>query len=87
MLTKQTITKKMDVPAEQAWDAILGIGRLDAWFPSVATCVVDTIDPSADGPGQNLRHKGAGLGLGFEIDRPDDNGQRVEGCGHLHGPV
>ena len=41
MLTKVTITKKMTVPADRAWEAISKIGRLDVWFPSIATCRVD----------------------------------------------
>jgi hypothetical protein len=63
VLTKQTITKKMDVPADQAWDAILGIGRLDAWFPSIATCVVD-----GEGVGAHRRMTLDG-GLGDMTDR------------------
>ena len=41
MLTKQTITKKMDVPADKAWDAIRQFGHLDVWFPSMAECKID----------------------------------------------
>ena len=41
MQTKQTITKKMNVPAEQAWDAIRQFGRLDVWFPSMAECKIE----------------------------------------------
>ncbi len=41
MLTKQTITKKMEVPADQAWSAIRSFGRLDVWFPSMAECRID----------------------------------------------
>ena len=33
--TKETITKKMRVPADRAWDAIRQFGRLDVWFPSM----------------------------------------------------
>jgi len=46
MLTKQPITKKLNVPAERVWDAISKIGRLDVWFPFIETCVVE-----GDGPG------------------------------------
>ena len=35
MLTKQAITKKLNVPAEAAWDAVRKIGRLDIWFPII----------------------------------------------------
>ena len=41
MQTKQTITKKMDVPTDKAWDAIRGFGRLDVWFPSMAECRIE----------------------------------------------
>lgn len=46
MLTKQPITKKLNVPAETVWDAIRKIGRLDVWFPFIETCRVE-----GDGPG------------------------------------
>jgi Polyketide cyclase / dehydrase and lipid transport len=39
--TKQTITKKMGVPADRAWDAIREFGRLDVWFPSMIECQVE----------------------------------------------
>ncbi|WOJ90973.1 SRPBCC family protein [Methylocapsa polymorpha] len=41
MLTKQPITKKLNAPAEKAWEAISRIGRLDIWFPIIATCSVE----------------------------------------------
>lgn len=41
MRTKQTITKKLDVPADEAWDAIRKFGRLDVWFPSMAGCRIE----------------------------------------------
>jgi hypothetical protein len=41
MLTKQPITKKLNVPAEVVWDAIREIGRLDIWFPFIETCIVE----------------------------------------------
>jgi uncharacterized protein YndB with AHSA1/START domain len=50
MLTKQPITKKLNVPAEAVWDAIRKIGRLDVWFPFIETCRVE-----GQGPGA-LRH-------------------------------
>lgn len=46
MLTKQAITKKLNVPAEQVWSAIRSIGRLEVWFPFIDTCRVE-----GDGPG------------------------------------
>jgi hypothetical protein len=39
--TKQPITKKLNVPPETAWKAISRIGRLDIWFPFIATCLVE----------------------------------------------
>ena len=41
MLTKVTIAKKISVPAGRAWQAISRIGRLDVWFPTIATCTVE----------------------------------------------
>lgn len=41
MHTKQPITKKLNVPTEKAWEAISRIGRLDIWFPIIATCSVE----------------------------------------------
>ena len=46
MLSKQAITKKLNVPAEKVWEAVSKIGRLDIWFPFIETCVVE-----GDGPG------------------------------------
>ncbi len=39
-MTKQPITKKLNVSAEAAWQAIRQIGRLEVWFPIIETCVV-----------------------------------------------
>jgi hypothetical protein len=41
MRTKALIARKMNVPADKAWNAISKIGRLEVWFPSIATCTVD----------------------------------------------
>lgn len=41
MRTKQAITKKLNVQTEKAWNAIRDIGRLDMWFPIIATCQVE----------------------------------------------
>lgn len=41
MITKQPITKKLNVPADVVWDAIRKIGRLDVWFPFIETCRVE----------------------------------------------
>jgi len=41
MLTKQPITRKMNAPAEKAWDAISKIDRLDVWFSFIATCRIE----------------------------------------------
>jgi len=74
MMTKQTITKKMDVPAERAWDAIRKFGRLDAWFPSMAECRIE-----GEGIGA-LRFLTLDGGLGKITDRlvaVDDEGHRL----------
>ena len=41
MLTKVTIAKKQTASTDKAWEAIRKIGRLDVWFPSIATCRVE----------------------------------------------
>lgn len=41
MMTKQPIVKKLNVPADVVWSAIRNIGRLDVWFPFIATCRVE----------------------------------------------
>jgi len=63
MQTKQTIAKKMDVPADKAWDAIKQFGRLDVWFPSMAECTIE-----GEGIG-SLRHLTLEGGLGDITDR------------------
>jgi hypothetical protein len=40
MSTKISIARKMDVSAAKAWEAISKFGRLDVWFPTIATCEV-----------------------------------------------
>lgn len=40
MMTKQPVTKKLSVPVDAVWKAIREIGRLDVWFPIIATCQV-----------------------------------------------
>lgn len=47
VMTKQPITKKLNVPAEMAWQAIRSIGRLDVWFPIIETCRVEGSGPGA----------------------------------------
>ncbi len=47
MLTKQPITKKLNVPADVVWGAIRKIGRLDVWFPIIETCRVEGKGPGA----------------------------------------
>ena len=41
MITKQPITKKLNVPAEVVWNAIRKMGRLDVWFPIIETCRIE----------------------------------------------
>lgn len=41
MLTRLAIVKKMEVPADKAWQAISEISRLDVWFPSIKACRVE----------------------------------------------
>ena len=41
MLTQVTIARKLGASSDAAWKGIRGIGRLDVWFPSIATCRVE----------------------------------------------
>lgn len=63
MRTRQTITKKMDVPADTAWGAIRQFGRLDVWFPSMVKCRIE-----GQGVGA-FRHLTLEGGLGTITDR------------------
>lgn len=45
MQTKQPITKKINIPAEKAWEAISKIGRLDVWFSFLDSCRVEGTGP------------------------------------------
>lgn len=73
MLTKQPITKKLNVPAEAVWDAIRKIGRLDVWFPIIETCKVE-----GDGPGATRHMAIAGGGdIRDTIEEIDDANMRL----------
>jgi hypothetical protein len=63
MQTKQTITKKIEVPVDIAWAAIRQFGRLDVWFPSMAECQIE-----GDGVGA-FRYLTLEGGLGEITDR------------------
>lgn len=67
MRTKQAITRKLDVSAQKAWDAISGIDGLDRWFPIIATCRVE-----GEGAGarryMNLEEGGQIIDLVEQID-------------------
>jgi Polyketide cyclase / dehydrase and lipid transport len=41
MMSKALIARKMNVQAAQAWEAIAAFGRLDVWFPSLASCRIE----------------------------------------------
>jgi hypothetical protein len=47
VITKQPITKKLNVPADVVWGAIRKVGRLDVWFPIIETCRVEGEGPGA----------------------------------------
>lgn len=73
-MTKQPITKKLNVPAEIAWQAIRKIGRLDVWFPFIETCRVE-----GEGPGA-LRYMtiaGGGGDIKDTIEEIDDANRRL----------
>ena len=44
---KHAITKKLNRPLGEVWEAIRNIGRLDVWFPIIETCKVDGNGPGA----------------------------------------
>jgi hypothetical protein len=74
MMTKQPITKKLNVPADVVWDAIRKIGRLDVWFPFIETCRVE-----GDGPGA-LRYMdiaGGGGQIKDTIEEIEDANMRL----------
>lgn len=64
MRTTMAVARKAAVPVEAAWAAVSRIGRLDVWFPSIATCRVD-----GDGVGA-LRYMTLARG-GSIVDRVD----------------
>lgn len=73
-MTKQPITKKLNVPADVVWDAIRKIGRLDVWFPIIETCRVE-----GEGPGA-LRYMtiaGGGGDIKDTIEQIDDANRRL----------
>ncbi len=74
MITKQPITKKLNVPADVVWNAIRKIGRLDVWFPIIETCRVE-------GEGQGaLRYMtiaGGGGDIKDTIEEIDDINMRL----------
>jgi hypothetical protein len=72
-MTKQSITKKLNVAADVAWDAIRKIGRLDVWFPIIETCRVE-----GDGPGA-LRYMSIADGGDIKdtIEEIDDVNKRL----------
>ena len=47
VITKQSITKKLNVPTELIWESIRNIGKLDAWFPFIETCRVEGVGQGA----------------------------------------
>ncbi len=73
-MTKQPITKKLNVPADVVWDAIRKIGRLDVWFPIIETCRVE-----GEGAGA-LRYMtiaGGGGDIKDTIEEIDDANRRL----------
>jgi Polyketide cyclase / dehydrase and lipid transport len=68
VLAKTTIARKLTVSSSAAWEAISGIGRLDAWFPSIATC---RVEGSGAGAHRHMTLEGGGAITDriVEIDR------------------
>jgi hypothetical protein len=59
---KARTSRKLRVGPEEAWAAIEAVGRLDVWFPSIATCRVE-------GAGAGARRRlGLDGGLGDMVD-------------------
>lgn len=72
-MTKQPITKKLNVPADVVWGAIRKIGRLDVWFPIIGTCRVE-----GEGPGAVRYMTVAGGGeIKDTIEEVDDINRRL----------
>jgi hypothetical protein len=59
---KVRVARKLRVGPEVAWAAIEGVGRLDVWFPSIASC---TVEGSGVGARRVLGLEG---GLGDMVD-------------------
>jgi hypothetical protein len=73
VITKQPITKKLNVPADAVWEAIRKIGKLDVWFPIIETCRVE-----GDGPGALRYMTVAGGGeIKDTIEEIDDINMRL----------
>lgn len=73
MITKQPITKKLNVPTDVVWSAIRNIGRLDVWFPIIETCRVE-----GEGPGALRYMTVAGGGeIKDTIEEIDDIGMKL----------
>jgi hypothetical protein len=41
MQTKTTVARKMTVAASKVWQSIARFDRLEVWFPTISTCVVE----------------------------------------------
>jgi hypothetical protein len=41
MHAKTSIARKIPVSPQKVWSAILGFGRLDVWFPTISSCLVE----------------------------------------------
>ena len=44
---KALISRKLPVPAQDAWQALRGFGDLHLWFPSIESCSVEGSGPGA----------------------------------------
>lgn len=73
VITKQAITKKLNVPADVVWEAVRKIGRLDVWFPIIETCRVE-----GEGSGASRYMTVAGGGeINDTIEEIDDTNRRL----------
>jgi hypothetical protein len=73
VITKQPITKKLNVPADVVWEAVRKIGKLDVWFPIIETCRVE-----GEGPGASRYMTVAGGGeIKDTIEEIDDTNRKL----------
>jgi len=74
VITKQPITKKLNVPANLIWESIRNIGRLDVWFPFIETC---RVEGAGQGALRFMTIAGNGGEIKDSIEEIDDTNMRL----------